>query len=115
MANYIDNREVKGRPIPAFELVEFSAAQSPASVATITTAARAMTFTGILTTDVPIALIKPTEQAGLAIAGIRISAANTLQAVFVNPTAGAIVPTASEVYVLVVKRALTVGPGPGLS
>ncbi len=113
--NYVENREVKGRPIPVFELLEFSAAQSPASVATITTAARAMTFTGILTTDVPLALIKPTEQAGIAIAGFRISAADTLQAIFVNPTAGAIVPTAAEVYVLVVKRAISVGPGPGLS
>lgn len=44
--------------------------------------------------------IKPTAQAGLGIAGSRVSAANTVGITFVNPTAGNITPTASETYLI---------------
>ncbi len=113
--NYVDNREIRGKNMPGFEIVTLSQANSPAIVATITTSTRALTFTGLLTTDIPISLIKPTEQAGIAIAGFRISGADTLQAIFVNPTAGGIVPTASEVYVLHVWRAKGAQVGVGLN
>ncbi len=115
MTNYAEDREVRGRQISAFEILAFTATLSPASVAANTTTVRALTFTGVLAGDIPLSIVKPTEQAGLAIAGLRVSADDTVQAVFVNPTAGAIVPTASEVYVLTVRRTLSEAVGPGLS
>lgn len=47
-----------------------------------------------------VAVSKPTAQAGLGIAGARVTAANTIGITFVNPTAGNITPTASETYLV---------------
>lgn len=47
---------------------------------------------------------KAAKQAGLAVTGARVDAAGHLQVEFTNPTAGAITPTALEVYKLVVAR-----------
>lgn len=83
----------------------FSITLSPVSVATITAAEQTFAATGIglLTTDV-VLVQKPTAQAGLGIVGSRVSAADTLAITFVNPTAAAITPTASEVYKVTVLR-----------
>jgi hypothetical protein len=113
--NYVENREVRGRQVSAFEILEFTATLSPASVGANTVAAEAATFTGLLVGDIPLSVVKPTEQAGLGIAGLRVSAVDTCQILFANPTAGAIVPTASELYTLTVRRTFTEGAGPGLS
>jgi hypothetical protein len=82
---------------------------SPSSVATITTAEQTFTVNGLLVGDI-VQVVKPTAQAGLAVTGARVSALNTLAITFVNPTAGPIVPTASEVYQIKVIRPS--GPSP---
>lgn len=85
---------IKGGNIFAFGVVDV--VFDPASVATITTAEQAMTVTGVKPGDI-VFVTKPTLTAGLAVAGARVSAADTVQVTFVNPTAGAI-DAASETY-----------------
>lgn len=70
----------------------------PAAVATITTAEQNFTVPGLKVGDF-VALNKPSLTAGLGIANVRVSAANTLSVTFVNPTAGSI-DAASETYLL---------------
>lgn len=83
----------------------FNLTLSPVAVGAATCAEQAFAATGIglLTTDV-VLVQKPTAQAGLGIAGARVSAADQLSINFVNPTAGSITPTASEVYIVTVLR-----------
>lgn len=70
-----------------------------AGVATITVAAIAgITITGLAVTDSVIGVSKDTVQAGLGIAGYRVSSANTLGIDWVNPTVATLTPTASHVY-----------------
>lgn len=76
----------------------FTPALTPAAVAANTTAEQTFTVTGLATTDILLAVTKPTAQAGLSIAGTRITVANTLGITFGNHTAGAITPTAGETY-----------------
>lgn len=66
--------------------------------ATITVAEQTLTATGLLANDMVMGVSKPTTQAGLGIAGYRISAADTLALAFVNPTVATLTPTASQVY-----------------
>jgi len=75
---------------------------SPASVAANTSAEELFSVPGLQLLDVVAAVIKPTAQAGLGIVGWRVSALNQLGITFGNFTAAPIVPTASEVYKLVV-------------
>ena len=79
-----------------------------ASVAAATT--QEVTFsglvTGLLAGDVILGVSKPSTQAGLGIAGYRVSttAADTFFLTYINATAAAIVPTASEIYTITVGR-----------
>lgn len=79
-----------------------------AGIATITSTE--ITFsglgTGIQPGDVILQVNKPTAQAGLGIVGYRVSAtlADTFFITFMNPTAGTVTPTASEVYLITVGR-----------
>jgi hypothetical protein len=57
----------------------------------------AATGIGLLTTDL-VLVQKAANQAGLALGGSRVSAADTLAINFVNATAVSITPTANEVY-----------------
>lgn len=66
----------------------------PASVATITTAEQTFTVPGLKTGDLAF-VNKPSLTAGLGVAGVRVSSANTLAITLVNPTAGS-VDAASE-------------------
>lgn len=75
-----------------------------AAVATVTTVERDITVTGVETGDILLSVVKPTAQAGLGIAGARIKAANTISIIYVNPTAGAVTPTADEVYLFTVVK-----------
>ena len=75
----------------------YDVAISPASVAANTTAEQTFTVTGLNTGDL-VDVNKPTAQAGLGIAAVRVSAVNTLAIAFSNNTASPIVPTASETY-----------------
>lgn len=77
---------------------------SPSIVNTITAGEQTFTVPGVLATDVILAVNKPSAQAGLGIAGVRVTAANTVGITFVNPTAGNITPTASEVYKFILAR-----------
>lgn len=98
----------------------FQITLSPASVAANTTAEQTFAATGIglsLGGSPSIAppdfvwVNKPTAQAGLGIVGARVSAADTIAITFSNNTASPIVPTASEVYeVLMVRRQSNWGP-----
>lgn len=88
---------------------------SPAAVSANTTAEQTFTVAGLQVGDF-VEANKPTTQAGLGIANVRVSAANTLAIAFSNNTAGSITPTASEAYQVMVIRptaaALTAGlPG----
>lgn len=86
---------------------------TPVSVAAQTTAEQAFTITGlpyINSSPCTVVVNKPSYQKGLAIAGVRVSAANTLQITYQNVTAAAIVPT-KENYTIGVFNA--VGPGGG--
>lgn len=67
------------------------------TVLTVTAPERTFTLPGAKVGDIVIAQ-KPSAQAGLAVAGARITAADTLGITFVNPTAAGILPTAGEVW-----------------
>jgi len=78
--------------------------------ATITTSEQSITAAGILATDVMVGISKPTQQNGIAVAGGRVSAANTLGITYVNPTAATVTPTASEVYGVTLFRPAPAAP-----
>ena len=82
----------------------FSLAITPASVGAATTAEQTFSATGIglLVTD-NVDVSKPSFQAGLGIVNVRVSAVDTLAITYVNPTAGALTPTA-ETYQVAVTR-----------
>lgn len=83
---------------------------SPASVAANTTASQTFTITGLRIGDF-VSVNKPTTQAGLGIVNAVVSAANTLAIAFANTTGSPIVPTASEVYNLLIVRVENPGVG----
>ncbi len=76
----------------------------------LTVTATEITFsglgTGLKAGDVILSVSKPTAQAGLGIAGWRNDPAtdDKFYITYVNPTAGTVTPTASEVYTLTVAR-----------
>jgi hypothetical protein len=76
---------------------------SPAVVATILAAEQSITVTGLIVGDVVLSINKPTQQT-IGLNNGRVSAANTLQMSFTNPTAGGVTPTAAEVYKLIILR-----------
>lgn len=88
--------------------VYFEQALTPVAVAANTTAEQtfAITVPGIVFAlgDMVMDVNKPTAQAGLGIVGYRVSAANTIGITFSNNTAGAITPTAGEIYKFTVLR-----------
>lgn len=81
----------------------FSVALSPALIAANTSAEQTFTVAGLDTQD-KVFVNKPTAQAGLAIFGFRVSAANTLAITFGNFTGSNITPTAAETYTVVAVR-----------
>ena len=86
-----------------FAIGTLSLTLSPALVAANTSAEQTFTATGLKTGDV-VFVNKPTAQAGLAIVGTRVSAADTLAITFGNFTASGITPTASQVYLVTYLR-----------
>lgn len=66
---------------------------TPAQVAAATVAEQTFTVAGLKTTDTVVVNQAAISNA-VGIAGARVSAANTLAVRFVNPTAGALTPTA---------------------
>ena len=80
-----------------------NATLSPAAVAANTSAEQTFTLIGVKVGDW-ISVNKPTAQAGLTIAGARVTAADTIGITFGNLTVGAITPTASQVYLVHIVR-----------
>lgn len=68
------------------------------SVAANTSAEQSLTVTGIVATDIIVGVQKPTLTVGAGLAGTRVSAANTLGISFINTTAAAVTPSATEIY-----------------
>lgn len=95
-----------------------SVALSPASVAANTCAAQTLTFTGSpnIAGDFVGTVNKPSAQAGLGLAGFRQGASGAYTANYINVTGGAIVPTASESYLVLSVRGFiptfTASPAP---
>lgn len=95
---------------PCGMIATFSTVQSPTSVATITTAEKAMTVqsgTGgafLLASGDMVYMNKPASQAGLGMGNVRYSASNSAGVTFSNFTAGTLTPTASEIYSGVILR-----------
>lgn len=77
----------------------YTSTQSPSAVTANTTAEKALTVTGVLSTDL-VLVTKPTSQAGLAIGTARATAANTVGVTIGNLTGSTITPTASESYIV---------------
>jgi hypothetical protein len=88
--------------------IYFEQALTPAAVAANTSAEQTFTITvpGITFAvgDQLVDVNKPTAQAGIGIVGWRVSGANAVGITFGNFTAGAITPTAGEVYKFTVLR-----------
>ncbi len=83
---------------PAAPLVLYSQSLAPVSVAANTTAEQTFTVTGLLANTV-VWVNKPSWTSGLGIAGVRVSAANTLAINYLNVTAAAITPP-TEIYTI---------------
>jgi hypothetical protein len=85
-------------PPAGSQVIQISAALSPAAVNTITATEQIFAVAGVLVGDVVLKVDKPTSQAGLGIAQGRVSSAGNIGLTWTNPTVGAITPTAAEVY-----------------
>lgn len=86
-------------------LTVYTSSQSPAAVTANTTSEVSMTVTGVAATDMLVALIKPTAQAGLVVGSGRVSATNTVRATLGNLTGATITPTTTESYLVVTASA----------
>lgn len=76
----------------------FGSAKTWAEVATVTTAEQTVDAPGLRVGDL-VLISKPTHQAGLAVESLaRVAVKDQLTVKFINPTAGGLTPTASEVY-----------------
>jgi len=75
---------------------------TPASVATIVAAKQTFTVAGLKVGDQVVILSNPITNAVALVQG-EVSAADTLRLMFVNPTAGALVPTSGTYTFLVIK------------
>ncbi len=81
-------------------LMKFQAALTPSGVATITTAEQSFVAGpgGYDAGNSIVTVSKPSNNAGVGIAGARVIDATHIGVTFVNPTAGTVTPTAGEVY-----------------
>ncbi len=80
---------------------------TPAIVAPNTSAEQTFTVKGLRLGDY-VGVNKPTTQAGLAIVGSRVSAADTLAITFGNLTSATITPTAAQTYTVQVARPVNI-------
>jgi len=75
---------------------------TPAQVAANITVEETFTLTGINSNDT-IIINPPSTTAGIGIAGVRVSAKDTIAITFINTTAGALTPPSGE-YIIVAIR-----------
>jgi hypothetical protein len=94
------------QPFGGGVLTMYQVTATPSSVAANTFAEQPITVTGLQATDFILHVDKPTTQAGLGMAGFRVSAANTLAVNYGNDTTGALTPTTETYTVFAVS-----GPG----
>lgn len=87
---------------PVTQMRVYSQTITPAEVAAATVAEQTFTVTGLTTADKVIVNPGAISNA-IGVAGARVSAANTLAVRFVNPTAGALTPTAGTWTVVAVR------------
>ena len=93
-------------------VLTFASSQSPASIATLTTAELGMTLVGGTGAAITIAagdllvINKPTSQANLGVGNIRVSTPGVAGVTFSNISAGFLTPTATETYATVALRGL---------
>lgn len=78
---------------------------SPAQVANATCAEQTFAVSNVGLYDIVIGCIKPTAQAGLGIAGVRVPSDGNVAINFVNATAAPITPTPGETYTIAVMAA----------
>src|SRR5216684_384676 len=90
--------------------IQFQITASPVSVQANTAAEYAMPVTGLALGDAVKGVSKPSYQAGLMVAGWRVSVPSTIGVVFYNNTGTTITPTAGEVYEIAITRANPVAP-----
>jgi hypothetical protein len=86
------------------QVVVFQVLLTPASVATIVAAEQLITVTGVLAGDIVVIAansLAPATAVGAATA--RVSAANQIGIIYINPTAGALVPTPGTYNVVVLR------------
>jgi len=88
----------------AGQVIAFNLTLSPTAVANAVAPEYTCTVTGLLSTDIILAVQKPTHQAGIGLVGARCTASGVLSVGWVNPTAATVTPTASEVYKVLVFR-----------
>jgi hypothetical protein len=92
----------------------FSLSLTPASVATITTAAQnfANTGIGLVVGDYVSVAFNGAQTAGVGVLDAYVSAADQLTIRFVNPTAGSVTPAAGTYLVSVQRPSTTTGSNP---
>ncbi|HTJ94269.1 MAG TPA: hypothetical protein VL424_14335 [Pararobbsia sp.] len=76
---------------------------SPVAVAAATSAEQTFPLPGVLPGDF-VHVSKPTAQAGIGLAGVRVSAVDQIAITFINATAASVTPTAAQVYQVLVFR-----------
>jgi len=76
---------------------------TPVAVAANITAAQTFTIAGLLTTDHVAIACAADQTAGIFIADVRVSAANTLSVQFGNITSGSLTPTAGNYIIDVIR------------
>jgi len=91
--NASDSLTVGGGGTPITGIVVYAPSLTPASVGAATVAEQTFTVNGLTTAD-KVIVNPPAIANATGIAGARVSAANTLAVRFVNPTAGALTPSA---------------------
>jgi hypothetical protein len=100
---YVANGTGSGAWTSPKGVIEFTAVLTPASIGANTTVEQSFTFTGILTTDKLMHVVKPTYQTNLGIVGARIISNNTVGITYIHIGGSSITPT-SETYSVTVWR-----------
>lgn len=89
---------------PHQKIQTLAANLSPASVSAAACEEQTLAYAGALATDIPLSLIKADASDSIGIGGFRIPSDGNVAIKFVNPTSGAVVPTAADHYFLAVAR-----------
>lgn len=85
-------------------LISIPTTLSPAAVPAGTIAEQTFPVPGLAAGDIVISINKPSAQAGLAVAGWRVSATGALGLTFANASVAPITPTAGETYQVLIWR-----------